>query len=242
MMELIGRKKSMNKNTLMKKYYNSRAVCQVLACLLENPKLVKSRELPLTADDFIMPLHKLVFGVVYDLAHKDVSKIRVADIEAHLNAVSPISCKKFFDVQGVEWVEKILDNCEFANYEHYYWCVRKMTCLRSYISQGVDVSDLLDYTSVDVETIGEQEEKLFKMSMNEIISYFDKKSINAKKQFIVTDSESGQIGEDAEKSYLQLRSKPAYGFSFESEYMNTIARGLRRKALYIESRDSGTGK
>ena len=80
------------------------------------------------------------------------------------------------------------------------------------------------------------------MSMNEIISYFDKKSIVAKKQFMVADSESGKVGEDAEKMFKRLQEQPAYGFSFESNYMNAIGRGLRRKALYIESRDSGTGK
>ena len=242
MERLIGKVRKMNKKTLAKKYYNSRASCQVLACLLENPSLVKNRELPLSSDDFVTPLHKLIYGVVWDLAQKDVKKIRVADIEAHLNAVSPISCKKFFDAQGVEWVEKILENSEFDNYEHYYWTLRKLTCLRAYIEQGIDVSDLLDYNLVDVEEIGKQEEKLFKMSMNEIISYFDKKSIVAKKQFMVADSESGKVGEDAEKMFKRLQEQPAYGFSFESNYMNAIGRGLRRKALYIESRDSGTGK
>lgn len=226
---------------LSKKYYNARASCQVLACLLNNPKLVKSRELPITADDFVTPLHKLTYGVIFDLANKNVDKIRVADIESHLNAVSPISYKKFFELQGAEWIEKILENCEDGNYEHYYYCVRKLTCLRSYIEQGIDVSELLDYTSVDIEEIGLQEDKLLRMSLNDIVSFFDKKIISAKKQFIVADEESGRIGDDADKAYASLRDKPAYGYTFESEYMNAIGRGLRRKALYIESRDSGTG-
>lgn len=232
----------MNKRQLIKKYYNSRAACQVLGCLLTNPELVKSKELPISQDDFINPLHQVIFGVAYDLAHKGVKTIRLAEIENHLNATSPVSYERFMNQQGDEWVQKVLMDSEIGNYEHYYWVVRKLSCLRAYLHQGMDVAGLLDYTQVDPTLIEQQEEKFFTMSMNDIIRYFDRKSLNAKEQFVVSSNEGGKIGEGAKELRKRLKESPPFGYSFESEYLNTLAYGLRVGALYVESRESGTGK
>ncbi len=230
------------KKVLVDKYYNSRAACQVIGSLLDNPKLIHSKELPLSVDDFINPLHKTVFGVVYDLSNNGVGKVTLADIETHLATMSPISHKRFFDSQGDEWIAKVIETSEVENYEHYYWMVRKLSCLRSYMTQGLDVTKLLDYNEFDPTILQQQEERLFAMTMNDIISFFDRKNIEAKKSFVQQSSESGKVGENADLIRQRLKESPAYGFSFESDYLNTIARGLRRGALYIESRDSGTGK
>ena len=232
----------MNKRQVIKKYYNSRAACQVLGCLLTNPELVKSKELPISQDDFINPLHQVIFGVAYDLAHKGVKTIRLAEIENHLNATSPVSYERFMNQQGDEWVQKVLMDSEIGNYEHYYWIVRKLSCLRAYLQQGMDVAGLLDYTQVDPTLIEQQEEKFFTMSMNDIIRYFDRKSLNAKEQFVVSSNEGGKIGRNSEEIRRRLKESPPFGYTFESEYLNTLAYGLRIGALYVESRNSGCGK
>lgn len=233
----------MNKKQLIKKYYNSRAACQVLGCLLTNPELVKSKELPISQEDFANPLHQLVFGVAYDLAHKGVKTIRLVEIENHLSSTSPISYERFMNQQGSEWVQKVLLlAAEVGNYEHYYWIVRKLSCLRAYLNQGVDVSGLLDYSQVDPTLIEQQEEKFFRLSMNDIIRYFDRKNLNAKELFVVSSNEGGKIGEGARELRQKLKESPPFGYSFESEYLNTLAYGLRIGALYVESRNSGCGK
>lgn len=232
----------MNKRQLVKKYYNSRAACQVLGCLLTNPELVKSKDFPISQEDFINPLHQVVFGVVYDLAHKGIKTIRLTEVENHLNSTSPIAYEKFMLQKGDEWIQKVLMDTEVGNYEHYYWVVRKLSCLRAYLQQGMDVAGLLDYQQVEPTLIEQQEEKFFAMSMNDIIRYFDRKSLNAKEQFVVSNNEGGKIGEGAKELRKRLKESPPFGYSFESEYLNTLAYGLRIGALYVESRDSGTGK
>ena len=226
----------------MKKYYSSRSACQVLGCLLTNPELVKSKELPISQEDFVNPLHQLIFGVAYDLAHKGIKTIRLTEIENHLNATSPISYERFMSQQGDEWVQKVLMDTEIGNYEHYYWVVRKLSCLRAYLEQGMDVAGVLDYSQVDPTLIEQQEEKFFDLSMNDIIRYFDRKSLNAKEQFVVSNNEGGKIGEDSRALREQLKESPPFGYSFESEYLNTLGYGLRPGALYVESRESGLGK
>ena len=134
----------LNNKQLMSKYYNPRAVCQVLGGLMKNPQWVKSKDLPITADDFINPLHLTIFGVVHDLAEKGIMTIGLADIEAHLNQVSPVSYERFEKAQGQEWVSKVLEVSEVDNFEYYYHIVKKLTCLRSYLAQGISASDLLD--------------------------------------------------------------------------------------------------
>ena len=232
----------MNKRQLVKKYYNSRAACQVLGCLLTNPELVKSKDFPISQEDFINPLHQVVFGVVYDLAHKGIKTIRLTEVENHLNSTSPIAYEKFMLQKGDEWIQKVLMDTEVGNYEHYYWVGRKLSCLRAYLQQGMDVAGLLDYQQVEPTLIEQQEEKFFAMSMNDIIRYFDRKSLNAKEQFVVSNNEGGKIGEGAKELRKRLKESPPFGYSFESEYLNTLAYGLRIGALYVESRDSGTGE
>ena len=232
----------MKQKALMNKYYNSRAACQVLGCLLENPTLVKSKERVITVDDFMNPLHQTLFGVIYDLAHKGVQTIRLADIETHLSTVSPMAHERFKKAQGEEWVSKISLDCELSSFEHYYWVVKKLSCLRAYLRQGMDVSGLLDYNQIDPTLLQQQEENLLEMSMNDIIAYFDRKNIQAKQSYIVSHNEGGKLGEGAKELRERLKEKPPYGFSFESNYLNAIGYGLRPGALYIESRDSGTGR
>lgn len=228
---------------LASKYYNPRAVCQVLGVLMKNPQLVKSKDLPIIQEDFINPLHLTIFGVVHDLAEKGIMSVGLADIEAHLNHVSPISYERFEKAQGQEWVVKVLETSEPNNYEYYYQIVKKLTCLRSYLAQGISVSDLLDYTLVDPDELQKQEEAFFKMELSDIVAHFDKRLLAAKLPFANTDQEDcGQLGDVIDEVLATLGTAKPYGFTLESEYLNEVLRGARRGCFYLEIRDSGQGK
>lgn len=233
----------LNNKQLMSKYYNPRAVCQVLGGLMKNPQWVKSKDLPITADDFINPLHLTIFGVVLDLAEKGIMTIGLADIEAHLNQVSPVSYERFEKAQGQEWVSKVLEVSEVDNFEYYYHIVKKLTCLRSYLAQGISVSDLLDYTLVDPDELQKQEEAFFKMELTDIVAHFDKRLLKAKLPFANRDQEDcGVLGDVIDEVMASLGEAKPYGFTLESEYLNEVLRGGRRGTFYLEIRDSGMGK
>ena len=232
----------MKNKRLIQQYYNSRAACQLLGCLIEKPALVKSKEQPINVEDFVNPLHQVLFGVLYDLSHKGLQTIRLADVETHLSTVSPLSYERFKNAQGEEWFNKLHLDAELSSYDHYYGVVKKLSCLRVYMEQGIDVTDLLDYQQIDPELLQQQEERFLLMSLNDIITYFDRKHMKAKHLFTTSQSEGGKLGDGAFELRERIKEKPAYGFSFESEYLNALGYGLRQGALYLESRDSGTGK
>ena len=233
----------LSQKQLASKYYNPRAICQVLGVLLKNPQLVKSKDLPIIQDDFLNPLHLTIYGVIRDLAEKGIMSVGLADIEAHLNHVSPMSYERFEKAQGKEWVMKVLETSEPSNYEYYYQIVKKLTCLRSYLMQGMSVHDLLDYTLVDPDELQAQEEAFFKMELSDIVAHFDKRLLAAKLPFANQDQEDcGQLGEVIDEVLANLGTANPYGFTLESEYLNEIVRGARRGTFYLEIRDSGQGK
>ena len=57
------------------KYYCKRSACQVLGCMMKNPRLATSREYTVNENDFVSPLHKTLFMVIYNLSIQGVSEI-----------------------------------------------------------------------------------------------------------------------------------------------------------------------
>lgn len=232
----------LQKKHLLQKYYNSRAACQVLACLMEKPSLILSKEFPLQREDFLNPLHEVLYGVILDLSQKQIQTIRPSEVEAHLHTVSPITYDRFEQNRGFEWLEQLCQIAELGNYEYHYFIVKKLACLRSFIAKGVEVTELLDYTQIDPHLLQEQEERFFRMSLGDILAFFDRKLLQAKQSFVLETGDEGKVGENAEEYREQLKQSPAFGYAFESDYLTAIGRGLRRGALYVESRNSGNGK
>lgn len=118
-----------------------------------------------------------------------------------------------------------------------------MSLLRSYLEQGIDISDILNIDELDPVKKQEQQDQFDSMTMDDVINLCDKKFLVAKKNFLIkNDNESRKAGDDAEALYLKLKESPSYGLGLESGYLNTITRAMQKKKFFLETRDSGTGK
>lgn len=229
---------------LIKKYYDKRSACQMLGILMKEPHRIKDKENHLSKQDFSSGLHETIFITIHNLAYQGIKEITVSEIENYLAISSPINYKKVFeDSAGLEWLNKILEDANPTNYTYYYQKVKKMALLRSYLEQGIIVSDILNIDEIDPIIKQEQQDKFDSMTINDIIKTCDKKVLTAKKDFIIkNDSESRKAGENAEKLFHKMKESPSYGMGLESQYLNTIVRGMQRKKFLLETRDTGTGK
>ncbi|HID0768055.1 TPA: DnaB-like helicase C-terminal domain-containing protein [Clostridium botulinum] len=234
----------MNQNMLGKKYYDSRSACQVIGSLIQNPILIKKSEYKLEQDDFVKPLHMAIFTVVYNLAYQGVKAIGISEIETYLANNDLLNHKKIFENEkNLEWLNKIIQDANISNFEYYYDVVRKMSLLRNYINNGIDVKDILDVDEIDVAIEKIQREKFNKMSIKDIMSMMDKKNIQSKKRFVLKSNiVSRKAGDAAEELRKRLKENPPYGLSLESKYLNEITKGASGGKVLLETRDTGCGK
>jgi replicative DNA helicase len=229
---------------LIKKYYDKRSACQVLGILMKEPYRVKDKENHLNKQDFSSGLHETIFISIYNLAYQGIKEITASEIENYLADSSPVNYKKVFeDSAGLEWINKILEDANPSNYTYYYQKVKKMALLRSYLEQGIVISDILNIDEIDPVLKQTQQDKFDNMTLNDIIKICDKKILLAKKDFVIkNESETRKVGENAEKLYHKMKESPSYGMGLESQYLNTIIRGMQKKKFVLETRDTGTGK
>ncbi len=230
---------------LINKYYDKRSVCQVLGVLLLEPDRIRSRDYNLEQRDFsIDSLHSIIFTCIYNLVHQGAKEIEIRDIENYLSTASPVDYTKVFDkYNGVEWLNKVIEDASSVNFDLYYNKVKKMSLLRSYIEQDISVKHILDKNEIDPNIIKIQEERFDDMTLESIMKEIDEKHLNAKRGFIIKDgSESRKAGDNAKELREKMKENPSYGLSLESEYLTSIIRGAQRGKFLLETRDSGSGK
>jgi len=160
----------------IKKYYDKRSACQVLGILMKEPHRVQNQDYSLSEKDFSSGLHETIFICIYNLANQDIKEITVGEIEGYLASTNPISYKKVFDNnENTEWLHGILENANPSNYTYHYYKIRKMSLLRSYLEQGVNVSDILNIDEIDPVKRQQQQGKFENMTIEDIINLCDKK-------------------------------------------------------------------
>lgn len=228
----------------LEKYYDKRASCQVLGCLMQNPSLLKDKKNSLIIEDFPVGVHQLAYTCIHNLILQGLKEIKVSDIETYLSTNDPKSYVIMFENEkNLEWLHQIYEDSNLTNYDYYYNKIRKLSLLRTYMQEGIDVSEILNMDEIDHIIIKQQQEKFEIMTLNEIQRYFDKKNNSVKQKFFTKDEGSSRkAGDNAEELRQLIKENPCYGFGLESEYLNTITRGALGGKFFIETMDSGMGK
>jgi replicative DNA helicase len=226
------------------KYYNAQASVQVLGTLMNNPKLLNRSEYQLDIEDFIGKKHCCLFSCIVNLQNQGLEIIKVADIENYLSKNDLAGHNLFFEKENdIEWINDVFNESNVNNFDYYYSLVRKLSLLRNYLKQGINVTDLLDVDELDNNLLKIQQEKFDLMTIEDIKRYYDKKILSIKSKFCTREEgKSRKSGENAKELRERLRENPAFGLNLESEFLNTITRGALPKKFFLETRDSGCGK
>lgn len=228
----------------IKKYYDSRSACQVLGCLMLDPKLAKSIDYCLDKEDFIGATHKTLYTSIFNLAQQGLQCINLSDIETYLHNTNPIGYTKMFEkLNGEQWILELLEDANAENFDYYYKIVRKYALLRSYLNEGVNVNNILDLNEIDPDINEKQLTAFNEMTIDDIIKHFDTQNLISKQRFTIRDgNRSRKSGDGADELYEVMQQSPNFGFGLESEYLNTVTYGVMGNRVLIDTRDSGTGK
>ena len=226
------------------KYYCKRSSCQVLGCMMKNPRLTTSREFAVNENDFISPMHKTLFMVIYNLAIKGATEVKLSDVEIYLANNDVVAHNRMFvNGDGAEWIASILEDANESNYPYYHAMVRKYSYLRCKMEMGQDVSEILDLEEINTTILEQQKESFEHMTLNDIIRYFDSLNLKSKNSFMVRSVESSRkVGDNARELRELMKQSPDFGYSYSSRFLNTVSRGARRKTFTIRTQDTGTGK
>lgn len=211
---------------------------------MKEPYRIKDKDFYLTTKDFSSGLHEIIFISIYNLAYQNIKEITISEIEGYLAISNPVNYKKIFDdTENLNWLNKILEDANTVNYTYYYLKVRKMSLLRSYLEQGIDISDILNVDELDPNKKQKQQDAFDNMTIENIIQLCDQKILMVKKDFVIkNDNETRKAGDNADILYEKFKESPSYGLGLESEYLNTVTRGMQKKKFFLETRDTGNGK
>lgn len=236
----------MGNKKLKKLYYDNRNGFQVLGCLMRKPSLIKESKYQLNTKDFQEPLHKYIYSAIYNLVIQDLAQITPVEIETYLANTSPKHHKIVFeDNDGFEWLDRASDPeiIKLTNFDYNYNRLKKFTLLRHYIDAGMDVSDILDQTELDVSDIEAQNNEFNTMSLEDIIKHIDRKMLAVKNEVNYhTESSYKKAGEGSREIKERMKVESPYGLMSPSGYYNAITRGMQRGKFFIESGGTGTGK
>ena len=190
----------------IEKYHDKRTSCQVLGCIMKSPNLLKDKKYALNSDDFPHGLHQLIHTCVYNLSLQGLNEVKIADIETYLNTNDPKSYKVVFESEkNVEWLSQIYEDGNNSNYDYYYNKLRKLSLLRSYMTEGTDVSGMLDMDEIDHIIIKQQQEKFESMTLSEVQQHFDRKNFNVKEKFLIRDStKRRKAGDNADELRIKI--------------------------------------
>lgn len=235
------------KRSDINKYYDSRAACYLLSCLLKKPKLALSRDRAYNENFFTTKTHKALYLVIENLAKMGVETIKLADIESYLATHDQLTYARFFGEVGdeTEWILSLLEmDTDEGNYNYYYDMLQKFAFLRAKMENGQDVTDILDMNEIDSRILDSQYEHFIEMSMEEIIRHYDTLNLTVKHSFTRrSEEDSCHAGENIDSLLQELAESPDYGWRLSlGRWCDNLVRGARRGNLVVESRNSGLGK
>lgn len=235
------------KRSDINKYYDSRAACYLLSCLLKKPKLALSRDRAYNENFFTTKTHKALYLVIENLAKMGVETIKLADIESYLATHDQLTYTRFFGEVGdeTEWILSLLEmDTDEGNYNYYYDILQKFAFLRAKMENGQDVTDILDMNEIDSRILDSQYEHFIEMSIEEIIRHYDTLNLTVKHSFTRrSEEDSCHAGENIDSLLQELAESPDYGWRLSlGRWCDNLVRGARRGNLVVESRNSGLGK
>ena len=238
----------------LEQYYDNDSILQVIGCVFLKPSLLsQTGQYFLTSQDFLKPLHRIVYGAASQIYQQGAVDVTPQAVDSYLgNGFHPESYAIFQANNGVEWITNAANFASLDNFEFNYNRVKKMTIIRNFINIGFDMKWLYDPDNlIDMHTKEKQKEHLDEISIQELIDEIDSRIELAKIDSMDSSvNEIKSLGEDIDTLLDNLQNTPAVGqpFSYGTEdngysgILNRLTMGARKGKVYIRSAASGVGK
>ena len=226
------------------KFVDTTAIMQVIGCIYKHPYLLEQEDKYFFhEEDFTERFHQTLFGSIYNLKMLGANKIDIDDILNYLST-RPTREAEFKVNKGEEYLAKLVDIADLSKFDYYYGRMKKMTLLRFYDNNGIDVRDLYDPDNIlDIKKKQIQEDWLDNSSLEMIAQKIDDKIEMIKSTCV--DNSFGKARHAAEgiRGLIdRLKETPEVGVPLYGPLINTVTRGARLKKFYLRSAPTGCGK
>jgi replicative DNA helicase len=149
----------------------------------------------------------------------------------------------FIEQDGIEYISKAKSFAVIENFDYHYERVKKFTLLREYEKNGIDTKTLLDDDSLNLTDKAKKQESFDKMTVADIINYFDMKILEIKDMFGTGDNRSSEkAGENGKEMLEKARQESRYGFNSFTGSLTEITKGFEKTRVTMISSSSGSGK
>lgn len=232
-------------NTVDKMLNPQQAIANILGSICQKPELLIDNNVKLEKDDFVLKFHQIVFIALNNIiAEVGTEKpISVFDVDTYLKNFET-HYQIWKDSKGLDYLQSCADNANPATFDLNYQVTKKMSLLRMYKSKGFSLEGIYDYTTTDLNKFAKQQEQLAKMSLEDIVSYFDNLSQNIKDKVRTwqNGSNSFQAGDGLEDFIQSIQTSPLYGLGFNDGYLNSLTGGMQLGKFFLRSMSTGKGK
>ena len=226
------------------KFVDTTAIMQVIGCIYKHPYLLEQEDKYFFhEEDFTERFHQTLFGSIYNLKMLGANKINIDDILNYLST-RPTREAEFKVNKGEEYLAKLVDIADLSKFDYYYGRMKKMTLLRFYDNNGIDVRDLYDPDNIlDIKKKQIQEDWLDNSSLEEIAQKIDDKIEMIKSTCVDNSFGKARHASEGIRGLIdRLKETPEVGVPLYGPLINTVTRGARLKKFYLRSAPTGCGK
>lgn len=221
---------------------DKRNIFLLLGCYCNNPKLIFNEKYETNAYDYAETFHKTIWGAIVNIAKKgNIQKISPVEIENEISQFSS-AVTVWKNNDGWNYINKAIEESadKLLNVGYYRDTVRKYSIIRNAAeSLKIDISFLYD------ETDDNKLDVFNSMTSNEVLNAIESKFVDFKNLWKSTfgDNYSFHAGDDIDERLIEHKNQVnTYGYPFQSGYLTTVYRGMRKKKMIIRSSVSGGGK
>jgi replicative DNA helicase len=221
---------------------DKKAIFLLFGCYCNNPRLVVDEKYSTNKNDYPESFHKMIWGAIVNIAKKrNVEQIGSLEIENEISQIEELLLI-WKNNNGWGYIEDSIDMTKdkLDNIGQYYDDVRKYSIIRNAAEElKIDIS--FKYDEKDDEKI----EKFNSLTSIEVLNEINNKFLDFKSMWKSTfgDNYSFHVGEGiVERLEEHKKQENTYGYPFQSGYLTTVYRGMRKKKFIIRSSISGGGK
>lgn len=221
---------------------DKKAIFLLFGCYCINPRFILDEKYVTNGNDYPENFHKMLWGAMVNIAKKgNVSKITPIDIENEISQFDT-ALSLWKNNNGWEYVEESISMAtdNVLNVGKYFDDVRKYSIVRNASEQlKMDVSFIFD------ESDDTKLEEFNKMTSMDALNEINNKFMDFKSMWknIFGDNYSFKVGDGIINRLNEHKNQQnVYGYPFQSGYLTTVYRGMRKKKYILRSSVSGGGK
>jgi len=221
---------------------DKKAIFLLFGCYCNNPRLVLDEKYSTNTNDYPENFHKMIWGAIVNIAKKrNVEKIGALELENEISQIEELLLI-WKNNNGWEYIESSIEMTKdkLDNVGQYYDDVRKYSIIRN-ASEELKLNISFIYDETDDDKI----QKFNSLTSTEVLNEINNKFLEFKLLWknVFGDNYSFHVGEGiSDRLAEHKRKENTYGYPFQSGYLTTVYRGMRKKKFIIRSSISGGGK